>query len=161
MKKVFSIIILFLTMLCSCGQSFANVNETEYIKRGDSFLYQAQRGHYPEFTPMYLKKAQYFYYVASKNTPPSVDALIGLGRVYILQNKKEDAKNVLFQAYSMDTYNANANFYLAEFFYSDDDFVTALKYYEKAKELQYNDSAKNIEMIKKCQAKLGANSESE
>lgn len=160
MKKFLGIIIiLFALLYCLTKQSFANVNEYEYLRQGDSFLRQAQSGAYPEFTSMYLKKAQYFYYVASKNTPPSVDALIGLGRVYMLQGKGEDAKNSLFKAYSLDPYNANANFYFGEFWYNSDEFETALKYYKQAQDLGFQDSAKNLEMIDKCNLKLGTEEE--
>ena len=154
MKKNLGIILLIINLIF-VSKTFANVNEIEYINQGKNFLKQAQSGIYPEFTDIYLKKAQYFYYVASKNTPPSTEALVGLGRVYMLQNKREDAKDVLFKACSLDPYNAEVNFYFAEYFYKYDDFQTALKYYEKAKELGYKDSDKNEQMIKKCQLKLG------
>ena len=155
MKKFLGIIILLVFIFCLKIQALSNVNETEYLRQGDSFLNQAQSGMYPEFTSMYLKKAQYFYYVASKNTPPSIDALIGLGRVYMLQGKNENAKNALFRAYSLDPYNADANFFFAQYCYENNDFEGALKYYNQALSLGYNDTAKTKEMIKKCYLKLG------
>ena len=82
------------------GGAFANVNEVEYIRQGNAYLSKIQSADYPELNSMYLQKAHYYFYVASKNVPPATEALIGLGRVYLLQNKKEDAKNTFSQAYS-------------------------------------------------------------
>lgn len=154
-QKFLKILFIYFILLLTPVKSFASINETDFINQGNSFLEQAISNQYPELNSMYLLKAQYYFYVASKNTPPSVDALIGLGRVYTLQNKQEDAKNTLFEAYSLDPYNADANFYFAEFWYKYSDFKTALKYYIKAYTLNYKDRTTNYEMIKKCYAKLG------
>ena len=104
---------------------------------------------------MYVKKALYYFYVASQNTPPATDALIGLGRVYMFMDKMEDAKNTLFRAYSVDKYNADANFYFGEFCYKYDDFETAVKYYENAMNLGYQDRTKNLDRLINCYSKLG------
>ena len=153
MKSFVKIILILLVINNSFA--FANVNESAYVEKGSAFLQKALSNQNPELNLIYLNKAKYFYYVASQNNPPSAEALIGLGRIYILQNKQNEAKDVLFRAYSVDTYNANASFYLAEYFYQNDDFISALKYYENAQKLGFENSIQNNEMISKCKNKLG------
>lgn len=154
-KKIINIIFLITILLFQNSFTLANVNESAFVEKGRAFLQKAINNENPELNTVYLNKAKYFYYVASKNIPPSSDALIGLGRVYMLQDKQEEAKNALFTAYSIDTYNANASFYLAEYFYRYNEFIDALKYYENAQKLGFEDTLKNNEMIKKCKSKLG------
>ena len=155
MRKKIYILTVFILFVSQNLITLANVNESAFVEKGNAFLQKALSNENPELNTVYLNKAQYFFYVAGKNTPPSSEALIGLGRVYSLQGKYDDAKNALFKAYSVDTYNANASFYLAEFFYSNGDFISALKYYENAQKLGYTDTAKNNEMLVKCRLKLG------
>lgn len=159
-KKIIIIVIFLITILLFQNSfTLANVNESDYVEKGSAFLQKAISNENPELNSIYLNKAKYFYYVASKNIPPSSEALIGLGRVYMLQDKQTEAKNTLFMAYSTDTYNANASFYLAEYFYQYDEFIDALKYYENAQKLGFEDTFKNTEMIKKCKSKLGIEQE--
>ena len=155
MKKFLRLTILFLFLFFQTIYSFAKINEAEYIQKGNEILKTIESGQNSELNSMYLKKAQYYFYVASRKTPPSSDALVGLGRVYTLQNKYDDAKNTLFRAFSIDPYNSSTNFYYAEFCYKNDDFITALEYYEKAQKLGFSDRAKVQEMINKCNGKLG------
>lgn len=153
MKKIISltvIILIFQNIFV-----YANVNESAYIEKGRAFLQMAVNNQNPELNSVYINKAKYFYYIASQNIPPSSEALIGLGRVYMLQKKFNDAKDVLNKAFSVDPYNANASFYLGEFFFTNSDYINALKYYENAQKLGYNDTLANEKMISICKAKLG------
>lgn len=156
MKRFFKFTILFIVFLNFANiMTTANVNEAEFVKQGDMLLSKVENGENPELNNMYTDKALYYYYVASKNNPPSIEALIGLGRIYMLKNNYREAKNALFRAYSIDNYNADTNFYYAEFLFKYDEFEKALKYYKNAQKLGYKDQSKNNEMILKCYAKLG------
>ena len=157
MEKIIKIIIFIL--FCQNGFAFANVNESALIEKGRAFLQKAVDNKTPELNPIYINKAKYFYYIASQNVPPSSEALIGLGRVYMLQNKYDEAKDAFFKAYSVDPYNANSSFYFGEFWFKYRDYINALKYYEQAQKLGFEDSAKNIEMINICKSKLGVEKE--
>ncbi|MBQ7450907.1 hypothetical protein IJS77_05760, partial [bacterium] len=126
-----------------------------FIEKGNAFLNKALSNQNPELNAIYLNKAQYFFYVASQNNPPSSEAFIGLGRVYILKDKQDEAKDAMFRAYSIDTYSANANFYLAQYYFNYNDFISALKYYENAKNLGYKNTSENDKMIEICKSKLG------
>lgn len=155
MKRVFGLIIIFVIFLFAINTCNAKTDEQNYIEQGNYMLSQIENNQMPELNSMYAKKALYYFYVASKNTPPATDALIGLGRVYMFLDKREDAKNTLFRAYSVDKYNADANFYFGEFWYKYDDFATAMRYYENAMNLGYKDRTKNLEKLISCYSKLG------
>ena len=156
MKKFLGLTILFIMFFSFANISaMANVNEAEFVKHGDELLLKAENNETPELTNMYLNKAIYYYYAASKNNPPSIEALVGLGRIYMLKNNYREAKNAFFKAYSIDNYNPDTNFYYAEFLFKYDEFEKALKYYKNAQKLGYKDQNKNNEMILKCYAKLG------
>ena len=157
MKKIISLIVFILVFQNTFV--LANVNEGAYIEKGRVFLQKATDNQNPELNTIYINKAKYFYYIASLNVPPSSEALIGLGRIYMLQDKYDEAKNTFSKAYSIDPYNANTSFYFGDFFYKYNDYISALKYYEEAQKLGFEDSAKNIEMINICKLKLGVEKE--
>ena len=154
MKKLFGIFILYITMLL-IGQYAVLAAEKDYIEEGNFFLKKIENHENSELDSMYLKNALYNFYVASKSTPPSAEALVGLGRVYMQMDKYDDAKNVLFEAYSIDKYNADANFYFGEFWFKYDDYAAALIYFKNAYSLGYKDTNKVLDMIIKCYNKLG------
>ena len=154
--KNFIKIIFLLIIFAVQNSAYAGLSESAYVEKGNAFLQKALSNENPELNTVYLNKAQYFFYIASKNNPPSSAALIGLGRVYILKDRQNDAKTALFTAYSIDTYNADASFYLAEYFFTYNDFINALKYYEKALAAGYENRMENEKMIEICRAKLGA-----
>ena len=153
MKKIISILILI--FICQNLYTFANVNERAYIEKGHAFLQKAVSNQNPELNLIYINKAKYFYYIASQNLPPSSEALTGLGRVYSMQDKYKEAKNTFFKAYSIDPYNANTSFYFGEFLYKYSEYAEALKYFEIAQKLGFENASKNNEMINICKLKLG------
>ena len=157
MKKqnIIFIVVFFVVFVCGCAFATERYN----IDEGIGYLQKIDNNENPELNSMYMQKALYNFYVASKKTPPSSEALIGLGRVYMFMDKYDDAKNALFEAYSIDKYNADANFYFAEFFYKYEDYEAALKYYKNAYSLGFKDSSKAMDMIKKCYNKLGDSEE--
>lgn len=155
MRNIFKILFFFSLIFSLVSPNYASDTEKDYIEEGDFLLQKIENNENPELNSMYLKNALYNFYVASKKTPPSTEALIGLGRVYLQMDKLNDAKYYLFEAYSIDKYNADANFYFAELNYKYNDYETALKYYQNAYFLSYKDRTKNIEMIIKCYNKLG------
>lgn len=154
MKKFIRIITLFVTLIFA-GQSFVFAAEKDYIEEGNYLLQKIEQNETGELNSMYLKNALYNFYVASKSTPPSTDALVGLGRVYMQTDRYDDAKNALFEAYSIDKYNADANFYLGEFWFKYNDYNSALMYYKNAYALGFKDRNKVLGMIIKCYNKLG------
>ena len=81
MKNFLKVLFLFVIFVCTCNQTFSQVNEQEYIQQGYYFLNKVEENKTPELNDSYIKRAQYYFYVASKQLPPPSEAIIGLGRV--------------------------------------------------------------------------------
>lgn len=148
------ILIMFLSFLVSLKGLCIDV-EKNYIQEGEYLLQKYERNETPELNSMYLQSALYNYYVATKKDSFSVEALIGLGRVYMALDMLNEAKNVLFKAYSYDKNNPDTNFYFAQYNYKISEYKTALKYYKRAKKFGYKDVITLEEKLIKCYDKLG------
>lgn len=155
MKNFFKIIFILIFIITTCNFASAQVDEKKYVEQGNIFLNKIEKNETPELNSMYAKKALFYFYTASKNNPPSTEALLGLGKIYLQLDRNEDAKNTFFRAYSLDYYNAETNFCFAEYNYKISDFDSALKFYKIALDLGYKDRNKTIEQIGRCYEKLG------
>lgn len=80
----------------------------------------------------YLQEAMKYYFLLSKANPTSIDAQIGLGRVYDELRADRHAKEHFFNAINFDNKNPNANLYFGNFYYKRSDLITALYYYKIA-----------------------------
>lgn len=80
----------------------------------------------------YLQNAMKYYFLLSKANPTSIDAQIGLGRVYDELKADRHAKEHFFNAINFNNKNPNANFYFGNFYYKRNDLITALYYYKIA-----------------------------
>jgi len=88
----------------------------------------------------YLKEALRYYFLLSKIQPNSVEAHVGLGRIYDELQLDRYSKEHFFLAYNLDNQNAKMNFYFGNFYYKRSDFITALEYYKPAYKNGYSNS---------------------
>ena len=86
----------------------------------------------------YLQEAMRYYFLLSQINPKSIEAQIGLGRVYDEMKSDKYAKEHFFIALDMNNINPKINFYFADFYYKRSDFITALYYFEKAYKYGYS-----------------------
>lgn len=117
------------------------------FKSGDSkiFIKQANRNmalfeksqNYDD-KAFYLNEAMRYYFLCSKADIRSIDAQIGLGRVYDEMWRDDYAKKHFFTSVNMNPKNPAANFYFANFYFKRSEFITALHYYKKAYENGYS-----------------------
>ena len=156
-KKLIYILILFIlcinSVFAQTQNAYLNYNGYQYaFKPTDKakFLTNAyvnmllwEKALTVEDKNFYLKEAMRYYFLLSKIDPKSIDAQIGLGRVYDEYKLDKFAKEHFFKAYDFDNRNPKTNFYFANFYYKRNDFITALFYYKKA--YQYGFS-KNYEV---------------
>lgn len=78
----------------------------------------------------YLQEALRNYFMLSKFDPSSIDAQIGMGRVFDLVNLDKYAKEHFYNAYNVNPENPELNLYLGDFYFKRDDFINAVKYYK-------------------------------
>jgi tetratricopeptide (TPR) repeat protein len=80
----------------------------------------------------YLKEAMHYYFLLEQADKSSIEAQIGLGRIYDEMGLDNFAKKHFFNAYNYDNQNPKLNLYFADFYYKRNDFINALKYYNIA-----------------------------
>jgi Tfp pilus assembly protein PilF len=156
-KKLIYISILFI----SCANfSFAQpqnarleYNSPEYIYRKfnikqvlgaadiDMLLFQKTKS--VDDQKKYLSSAMKNYYIASKINKGSIDANLGIARVYDIMNLDVLAKEYFSKSINIDNYNPKANCYFGDFYYRRDEYLRALFYYKVAYKYGYS---KNYEL---------------
>ena len=145
-KKLIYILILFIFIVNSAiaqtKNAYLNYNGYQYaFKAGDEkkFLTNAyvnmllwEKTQTVEDKNFYLQEAMRYYFLLSKIDPKSIEAQIGLARIYDEYKLDKFAKEHFFMASNFDNLNPKTNFYFANFYYKRNDLITALMYYQKA-----------------------------
>ena len=85
----------------------------------------------------YIHEAMRYYFMLSLINKNSIDAQIGLGRVYDELKEDRYAKKHFFNAYNINPNNPQINLHFANFYYKRNDLINALHYYKKAYSLGY------------------------
>lgn len=80
----------------------------------------------------YLHEAMRYYFMLSNADKKSIDAQIGLGRVYDAMNLDTFAQKYFYVALNMQPQNPKANLYFANFYFERNDLINALYYYKIA-----------------------------
>lgn len=154
MKKIIYILILIIIFAHSvtAETQYATVEYGGYdyaFKPGDeiNFLNYANKNmrlfentQLPANKNFYLKEAMRYYFLLSKIQPNSIDAQVGLGRVYDEFKLDKFAQEHFFIAFNFDNDNPKTNFYFANYYYKRSDYINALNYYKQAYKYGYSRS---------------------
>jgi tetratricopeptide (TPR) repeat protein len=133
-------------ILNNCGVGIlANENgsrklDTEYSKfntittkeTADKFFQSALNAKSEEEKAENLKNAAAQYYILSDINKSDSYPCIQLGRIYDMQGKDKYAKAYFNRALNLNNKNADANFYLAEFYNSRKQYQKALEHYQNS-----------------------------
>lgn len=113
-------------------------DEIKFLNNADNnMLLYEKSGNQPN-RRFYLQEAMRCYFLLSQINPGSVDAQIGLGRIYDEVKLDNLAKKHFFNALNFDNRNIAANLYFANFYYKRNDLIQALHYYKIAYESGYS-----------------------
>lgn len=80
----------------------------------------------------YLDVAMRNYYLATKIDSSSIEAYVGLARVYEEMNIDRLAKEYYYRATNLSPLNADANFYFANFYFKKQNYIKSLAHYQIA-----------------------------
>lgn len=154
LKKLILILILILTQV-SINAVFAQTQTggVEY----DGYYYTFEPGSAKKFlsnanrnyalfehaqTPIdknfYIHEAMRYYFLLSQADKTSLEANIGLGRVYDAMKLDSYAKKHLFTSLNLAYTNPRPNFYFANFYYDRGDLINAQYYYMRAYNYGYS-----------------------
>ena len=165
-KKIIKILILFIILFGYC-KNFA-VAESGYIKYDEYNIYgykfnpgddinffvkanknfkKFESSKTKEDKNFYLQEAMRYYFLLSQIDDNSIDAHIGLGKVYDAMGIDNYAQEHFYKAYNINRNNPELNYCFGNYFYKRKNYIQALKYYKIAyKNLYSNNLELNIKL---------------
>lgn len=139
MKKIIIIfIICFISFFNLEGaKTFAYDEElssevSEYCTKGEKVLTYYESLDDKTDGLKYLNAAKYFFYQAIRLDKSSANALIGMAKISLYQNKTRDAKNALMMALNFNPENPRVAHFLGDTFFQEGDYTEAIDYYDWA-----------------------------
>jgi len=118
----------------SAEYSYKNLNIKKILKAADTNMLLFQKSKKANAQIKYLNEAMRNYYIATKINNNSIEANLGLARIYDVMNLDKLAKEYFSKSINLDTYNPKVNFYLGNFYFRRNEFLNALSYYKSAYE---------------------------
>lgn len=150
-KKLIIIFILFILP----AKTFAHTHDIHIEYSG--FPFEFKQGDYIEFAKnarknllmyenskdktdklFHLNEAMRYYFLLSIANRDSIEAQIGLGKIYDELGMDRYAKKHFFNAYNMNPNNPHMNLLFANFYYKRNDLINAQRYYERAYKYGYS-----------------------
>ena len=146
MKKF--LIFLFLIMV-------GNISFASQIEDANKWLKRAELTSIEEESYEYVIKARNIYKEEVDSNPTNIEALLGLSKTYQLTKDRSEAKLYVLKAYNFDPSSAKLQREMGDFFYSFQEYGTAIEYYKLALSSGLlRDFDTNLQSAK-CYEKLG------
>lgn len=153
-KKLIYILIFFIistaTVQAETQDAYVEYNGIQYkFKQGDELKFKQnadnnmlafEKAKNNNDKLFYIHEAMRYYFLLSQADSSSIDAQIGLGRVYDALRLDRYAKECFFNAFNIDSRNPKANLYFGDFYYKRSDLITALNYYNDAYKCGYSNN---------------------
>lgn len=92
-------------------------------------MHMCEKAKTPQEKSHYLQNAMRNYFMVAQANRNSIEAQIGLGRVYDEMHMDNYAKKHFFIAYNMNNQNPKMNYYFADYYRKRNELTTAIKYY--------------------------------
>ena len=126
-KNLLKFIILSLCLVFTSSQVLA-----DNIKKAEGMLRKAQTASLQDEAYEYIHKARGYYQEEYDENPTSIPALLGLSKVNQLIGDRAEAKLYVLKAYNMEPSNPMLQKAMGDFFYSFQEYSTAVEYYKLA-----------------------------
>lgn len=126
-KNLLKVLILSLCLIVTANCSYA-----DNIKKAEGMLRKAQTASIQDEAYEYINKARVYFMDEYEENPESIPALLGLSKVNQLTGDRAEAKLYVLKAYNMDPANPNLQKAMGDFFYSFQEYSTAIEYYKLA-----------------------------
>lgn len=115
-------------------------DDKELLQKADKNIELAETAKTDADKKYHLQEAMRYYFMLEQMKKDSIEAQIGLGRIYDAMNRDELAKTHFYNAYNFDKYNPKMNLYFADYYYKRHDLVNAIHYYGMAYNYGYSNS---------------------
>lgn len=120
--------------------TFKSGDEQKFLKQANVDMLLFEKSELITQKAYYLQDAMRYFYMVSQINPKSVDAQVGLARIYDEIQLDNYAKKHFYVGLDFDNKNPKTNFYFANFYYKRKDLINALTYYKKAYEYGYSNN---------------------
>lgn len=125
----------------NCVQySFKKSDESKFRNNGNIYmdLYEKEQPGLEKAN--YLQEAMKNYFLLEKMNCNSIEAKIGLGRIYDEMKLDKFALKHFYEAQNIDKENADLNYHFGNYFFKRKDYMQAIKYLKKAYNSTYNNT---------------------
>lgn len=112
--------------------NFKNCNVEKILNNANSSMLKYENATNFADKKFYMDQAMRNYYLVTCIDYSQIDAFTGLGRIYGIYNLDRLAKEYFYKALSINPHNPKANYYFADYFFSENEFIPALTYYKVA-----------------------------
>jgi tetratricopeptide (TPR) repeat protein len=120
--------------------SFKSGDEQKFLKAADKNMLKSENAKTKKDKEFYLQEAMHYYYMVEKINKCSIDAQIGLGRIYDEAKFDRLAKRHFYQALNLSPQNPRTNLYFANYYYKRNELIEALRYYKRAYQFGYGNN---------------------
>lgn len=118
--------------------SFNKSDESKFRNNGNIYMDLYEKTQPGIEKTNYLQEAMKNYFLLEKMNNCSIDAKIGLGRVYDEMKLDKLALKHFYEAQNIDNDNTDFNFYFGNYFYKRKDYIHAIKHYKIAYNSPYS-----------------------
>lgn len=122
-KLIYTLLIIFLSLNCAYADNFS---------QAEKLLRKAQTTSNQEEGYEYIHKARILYEEEYEKNPINTKALLGLSKVNQLLQDRAEAKLYVLKAYNMNPADPKLQRAMGDFFYSFQEYSTAIEYYKLA-----------------------------
>ena len=122
-KLIYTLLIIFLSLNCALADNFS---------QAEKLLRKAQTTSNQEEGYEYIHKARILYEEEYEKNPINTKALLGLSKVNQLLQDRAEAKLYVLKAYNMNPSDPKLQRAMGDFFYSFQEYSTAIEYYKLA-----------------------------
>lgn len=116
---------------------FSPGDEVKFYNNASRSLLIAEKTKSPANKLKYLNEAMRYYFLLSTVEPQSIEAQIGLGRVYDDLKMDKLAQKHFYNATNLDSKNPKANYYFGNYYFNRADYINAQNYYNVAYRFGY------------------------
>ena len=126
-----------------------------HYTRAENLLKKSQMTSIKEESYEYINDARLLYKEKYDENPTDIKALLGLSKVYQMIGQREEAKLYILKAYNMKPYEPDLQREMGDFYYSFQEYSTAIEYYKLALASGLLEDFDTNLITAKCYEKLG------
>ena len=110
----------------------SNTAYSDNIKKAEEYLRKAKSASIQDQAYDFIHKARILYQEEYDENPTNIEAMLGLSKVNQLLEDRPEAKLYVLKAYNMDPANPKLQKAMGDFYYSFQEYSTAIEYYKLA-----------------------------